>query len=56
MWIVDKFLENFSKVMNPDKVAAIAEKLNEAHYHLERNASAKMMFLDLSLQISMIIK
>ncbi|MGD1957556.1 MAG: ATP-binding protein [Fulvivirga sp.] len=51
-----KFLENFSKVMNPDKVAAISEKLNEAHYHLERNASAKMMFLDLSLQISMIIK
>lgn len=51
-----KFLENFSKVMNTDKVAAISEKLNEAHYHLERNASAKMMFLDLSLQISMLIK
>ncbi len=51
-----QFLENFSKVMTPNKIGAISEKLNEAHYHLERNASAKMMFLDLSLQISALIK
>ncbi|MEM8568575.1 MAG: DNA polymerase III subunit delta, partial [Bacteroidota bacterium] len=51
-----KFLENFSKVMSIDKVSSISEKLNQAHYHLERNASAKMLFLNLSLQISMIIK
>ncbi|MEM8567785.1 MAG: DNA polymerase III subunit delta, partial [Bacteroidota bacterium] len=38
-----KFLENFSKVMSIDKVSSISEKLNQAHYHLERNASAKML-------------
>ncbi|MEM7107990.1 MAG: DNA polymerase III subunit delta [Bacteroidota bacterium] len=51
-----RFLENFSRVMNADKVFSISEKLNEAYYHLERNASAKMLFLNLSLHISMIIK
>ncbi|MEM9857762.1 MAG: DNA polymerase III subunit delta [Bacteroidota bacterium] len=51
-----EFLKNFSKVMSADKVFLISEKLNQAHYHLERNASAKMLFLNLSLQISKIIK
>ncbi|WP_017733826.1 DNA polymerase III subunit [Nafulsella turpanensis] len=50
------FVERFSKVMSWDKVQLIAEKLNESLYHLERNASPKIMFLDLSLQVAGIIK
>ena len=53
---IDSFMENFSKVMNGDKVFSISRLINEAHYHLERNASPKMVFLDLSLQIARIIK
>ena len=50
------FIENFSKVMNESKVSAITQLLGEAHFHLERNAGARMVFLDLSLQIAAIIK
>ena len=46
------FTERFSKVMTWEKVQLTSEKMNEAIYHLERNASPKIMFLDLSLQIA----
>jgi DNA polymerase-3 subunit delta' len=47
-----KFVQDFSKVMNLDKIEKSFTLLNEASYHLERNGSAKMIFLDLSLKIS----
>ncbi|MBT1704806.1 ATP-binding protein [Chryseosolibacter indicus] len=47
-----KFVQDFSKVMNLDKVEQSFKLMNEATYHLERNGSAKMIFLDLSLKIS----
>lgn len=50
------FVERFSKVMSWDKIQIISEKMNEAIYHLERNASPKIMFLDMSLQIAGTIK
>lgn len=51
-----QFIENFSKVIDEDKATKITTLLNEAHFHLERNAGARMVFLDLSLQIAAIIK
>lgn len=50
------FVTNFSKVMDAQKAETITQKINDAHYHLERNGSAKMIFLDLSLQIARILK
>lgn len=47
-----KFVQDFSKVMNLQKVEKSFTLINDASYHLERNGSAKMIFLDLSLQIS----
>jgi DNA polymerase-3 subunit delta' len=47
-----KFVQDFSKVMNIAKAEKINTLLSEASYHLERNGSAKMIFLDLSLQVS----
>lgn len=47
-----KFVQDFSKVMNLEKVERSFSLMNDAAYHLERNGSAKMIFLDLSLQIS----
>jgi len=47
-----KFVKDFSKVMTVDKIAAVNSLISTAHYHLERNGSAKMIFLDLSLQIA----
>jgi DNA polymerase-3 subunit delta' len=47
-----KFVQDFSKVMNIEKVDESFKLMNDATYHLERNGSAKMIFLDLSLKIS----
>ena len=52
----EKFINNFSKVMTFEKVEKSSQLINEALYHLERNASAKITFLDLSLQIAKFIK
>ncbi|MBX9850165.1 MAG: DNA polymerase III subunit delta [Cytophagaceae bacterium] len=51
-----KFVQGFSKVLNEPKVEAIAEQLNQAHYHIERNANPKITFLDVSLYISGVLK
>ncbi len=50
------FIQNFGKVFNPDKIAQVTPKLEEAHYHIERNANAKILFLDLSLSIAQIAR
>ena len=47
-----KFVQDFSKVMNIDKVEKSFKLMNDASYHLERNGSAKMIFLDLSLKLA----
>jgi DNA polymerase-3 subunit delta' len=43
-----KFIQDFSKVMNVKKIENSYKLINDATYHLERNGSAKMIFLDLS--------
>ena len=45
------FIANFSKTLNRQSIEKISEKVSTAHYHLERNGRAKMIHLDLSLQI-----
>lgn len=46
-------IQRLSKVINSvDKVEKSFQLLNDASYHLERNGSAKMIFLDLSLQLA----
>lgn len=47
-----KFIQDFSKVMTVDKIAASGQLISESSVFLERNGSAKMIFLDLSLQVS----
>lgn len=47
-----KFVQDFSKVMSLEKIEKSFKLINEASYHLERNGSAKMIFLDLSLKLS----
>lgn len=47
-----KFIQDFSKVMDLKKIEKSYNLLNDASYHLERNGSAKMIFLDLSLKFA----
>lgn len=47
-----KFVSDFSKIMSVEKIDIVNQLLTDAQYHLDRNGSAKMIFLDLSLTIS----
>ena len=53
---VDDFEIKFGNAVTPEKIEIISNELSESYYHLERNASAKMTFLDLSLRISTILR
>jgi DNA polymerase III subunit delta' len=50
------FVQNFSKVLNPSQIEKISNLLNTSFYHLERNANPKILFLDLSLSVSTILR
>ncbi|MBK0380001.1 DNA polymerase III subunit [Mucilaginibacter segetis] len=47
--------KKMASVMNIPKAQAIVEELEKAHYHIERNANPKILFLDVSLQIIKIL-
>ena len=51
-----EFITNFSKVINLAKAEAIVAELEKAHYHIERNANPKILFLDVSLQLIKLLK
>ncbi len=51
-----RFVENISKkVLNEDHAVKLCDSFNRAHYHLERNGNAKMIFTDLSMDILMLM-
>ena len=50
------FVKNFAKILTTTHIEHIVQDLNEAAYHLERNARAKMIMLDMSLTFSRLIK
>jgi DNA polymerase III subunit delta' len=50
-----KFITDFSKVMTVDRIEKSSTLVSEAEYHIERNGSAKMIFMDLSIRIARII-
>ncbi|MBB6499631.1 ATP-binding protein [Pedobacter cryoconitis] len=43
-------------VLDLNMASAIISELEQAHYHIERNANPKILFLDVSLQLVKIIK
>lgn len=49
-------IQKFLPFINTANVAPFTEALTEAIYHLERNAHAKILFLDLSLKIHRILQ
>jgi len=53
---IKTFISNFSKVMSFEKIEFLYEKFNAAIYHLERNASPKITFFNISLVVAEMIK
>ncbi len=51
-----KFANNFGKVMDIAKIEEVMNLMNDSIYHLERNANAKIEFLNLSLEITKTFK
>lgn len=51
-----EFIKNFSTVLHENNVEILQDKLSKAYFHLERNANARILFLNLSLQIAEIFK
>jgi DNA polymerase-3 subunit delta' len=49
-------LDKFLPFVNAHNMSPFVEALNEAYYHIERNAHGKILFLDLSLKLSRILQ
>lgn len=47
-----EFVQKFSKLITQANAAQLTDELNQAHYHIERNANPKMVFVDSSIQIA----
>ena len=50
------FAKNFGSVLSANNIRQLYEQLNQTLQHLERNASAKIVFYSLSLHIAQILK
>jgi len=51
-----KFATDFSPFINSNNTVQIIQEFNEAIFHIERNAHPKILFLDLSLKMTELIK
>jgi DNA polymerase-3 subunit delta' len=47
----NEFLKNFSRFISGNNVFDFMETFNNAHYHLDRNANAKLLFTNMSIKV-----
>lgn len=50
------FSEKFHSFINERNIAQLTKEFNEAHYHIERNGNAKIIFFDLFIKIMMLLR
>ena len=50
------FTQKFSPFINENNAIELIEVLEKAHYHIGRNASAKILFTDLSLKLVLLLR
>lgn len=46
------FVKKFSPYIHTNNIEAFMEELNKAHFHMERNANAKILFMDLAFRFN----
>jgi DNA polymerase-3 subunit delta' len=51
-----KFLEDFGKATDFEKIEALMQEINSSIGHIEQNASAKIVFFDASVKTGMLLK
>jgi DNA polymerase-3 subunit delta' len=47
-----EFVKKFSPFIHSNNVERFIDELNKAHYHIERNANAKILFMDLAFKFN----
>tara|TARA_B110000046_G_scaffold29074_1_gene30331 strand:+ start:11873 stop:13027 length:1155 start_codon:yes stop_codon:yes gene_type:complete len=50
------FLKKFAPFVHENNVFGIMEILNDAHYHISRNAHAKILFMDMSMKFANLLQ
>ena len=50
------FSEKFSPFINIENIFQITTQMEKAHYDIERNAYAKIVFLDMALNVVKVIR
>ena len=50
------FLEKFKPFINHQNIEQLNELINEAHFHMQRNANTKILLLDVSIKLYKLIK
>jgi len=51
-----QFSQKFSPFIHDRNIMSITKELNDAHYHIERNGNAKIIFFDLALKLTIALK
>ncbi len=51
-----QFVTGFAKFVTPRNADLLTKELTDAHYHIERNANAKMVFVDSSLRMGSFLR
>jgi len=46
------FVKKFSPFIHGSNIERFIDELNKAHYHMERNANAKILFMDLAFKFN----
>ena len=50
------FLNKFAKFINNQNITELMEDFNEAYFHLERNANSKILFTDLVIKLTKLVR
>ena len=51
-----EFLQKFARFINNQNIVELMDEFNQAHYHLERNANPKILFSDVLIKLTKLIK
>lgn len=54
--IEKEFSDKFHPFINERNISALTKTLNEAHYHIERNGNARIIFFDLCLKLIVLLR
>ena len=51
-----KFLTKFARFINNQNITELTNEFNDSYYHIERNANPKILFTDLVIRLTKMIK